>query len=115
MTYFHPWTLLAEYGDNFVPAVNSLRGDFTSWDAAMRVWLDGHILCEESRRYINNFLAMHRVRPSNAEEDDEAANSDDMLNDEDVQVTRGCLEEVLNTRAGSVQNTQTLLTTMVIL
>ena len=42
---------------------------------------------------------MHRLRPCD-EDEDGAANPDDMVEDEDVYVTKDMLEEVLDTRIG---------------
>ena len=51
------------------------------------------------RRYVSNFIAMHRLRPG-GDDDDGIANPDDMLVDEAVYVTKDSLEEVLETRIG---------------
>ena len=88
MTYFHPWTLRDEmWGDEHVPTVYNLKGKHENWQTALATWLDGQILCEESRRYVSNFIAMHRLRPGDID-DNGAPNSDDMIADEPVYVTR---------------------------
>ncbi len=46
-------------------------------------------------RYINNFLAVHRVRPRDPEEDDR---SDEDVSDEELEVSHACLAEALNIR-----------------
>ena len=48
-----------------------------TWQGALRSWLDGRILCEEARRYVGNFLSVHRVRPQD-DMDSDIANSDDL-------------------------------------
>ena len=65
----------------------------------MTHWLDGNIICEESKRYVSNFISIYRLRPGEDEEDG-MANSDDLVEDEEVFVTRDMLEDVLNTRIG---------------
>jgi len=75
-----------------------LKLEYESWEAALTKWLDGNIVSEESRRYISNFISIHRLRPS--EDNNVVNNSDDMVDDEDVTVTKGILEDVLETRIG---------------
>ena len=53
LTYFHPWTLQEHSSDTDVPFAGKLRADFPSWQDALTWWLDGHILCEESKRYVS--------------------------------------------------------------
>ena len=43
--------------------------------------LDGHTLCEEARRYVANFLSVHRVRPQ--DEASEDGNSENIVSDEE--------------------------------
>ncbi len=99
LTYFHPWTLRPEWSDQHVPSVQKLRGACESWSSALTNWLDGNIISMESKRYVSNFISIHRLRPSDGVEDD-AANPDDMIEDEDVVVTKEMLPEVLETRIG---------------
>ena len=65
----------------------------------MTHWLDGNIISEESKRYVSNFISIHRLRPGNNDED-AMANSDDMVEDEEVCVTKDMLDNVLETRIG---------------
>ena len=65
----------------------------------MTQWLDGNIISEESKRYVSNFISIHRLRPGNNDED-AIANSDDMVEDEEVCVTGDMLDDVLETRIG---------------
>ena len=65
----------------------------------MTQWLDGNIISEESKRYVSNFISIHRLRPGNNDED-AMANSDDMVEDEEVCVTKDMLDNVLETRIG---------------
>ena len=67
-------------------------------------WLDGGVLCEEAKRYVGNFLSVHRVRPRNDDEDD--ANSDDVVSDEDLELTAEDLEEALTSRIGGREKTK---------
>ena len=71
MAYMHPWTLQRDAATDHVPHLSRLRPDGSTWEAALRTWLDGRILCEESKRYVGNFLAVHRVRPQEHESEDE--------------------------------------------
>ena len=83
MSYFHPWTLRVSDATEHVPFAGHLRKSSETWQDAMSVWLDGNILCEESRRYVGNYLSVHRMRP--VDDDASAAdNSDDLLSDEDL-------------------------------
>ena len=63
----------------------------------MKTWLNGNVVCEESKRYVSNFISIHRFRPDDDGEDG-LANPDDLVEDEDVCVTRDMLDEVLDTR-----------------
>ena len=65
----------------------------------MTHWLDGNIICEESKRYVSNFISIYRLRPGD-DEDDGIANPDDLVEDEEVVVTKDMLGDVLNTRIG---------------
>ena len=82
-----------------MPALQNLRGSFETWEGALTWWLDGNVLSEESKRYVSNFTSIHRLRPRDDEEDG-LANSDDLVEDEDVYVTRETLDDVLETRIG---------------
>ena len=61
-------------------------------------WLDGGLLSEESKRYVGNFLSVHRMRPHDEESD--CGNSDDIIEDEELQLSSATLEEALGTRVG---------------
>ena len=63
----------------------------------MQYWFDGHILSEESKRYIQNFLVVTRVRP----DDEDVGHSDDMLSDEELIVDNSSFAEAISTRVGS--------------
>ena len=98
MSYFHPWTLRAANADDFVPYAGLLRPGSVTWQETLTHWLDGGILCEEAKRYVGNFLSVHRVRPRDDDEDD--ANSDDVVSDEELELTAADLEEALTSRIG---------------
>ncbi len=79
--------------------MQKLKGECESWQSALTQWLDGNIICAESKRYVSNFISIHRLRPGDHDED-AMGNPDDMVEDEDVVVTKDMLEEVLETRIG---------------
>ena len=59
MAYFRPWTLRSDSEEkDVVPYAGSLRKDSESWEYAFRNWLDGHILSQESMKYIGIFLSV---------------------------------------------------------
>ena len=55
-----------------------------AWQDAMQTWFNGNILSLESKRYIDNFLAVHRMRPRDDEAD--SGNSDDIASDEELEL-----------------------------
>ena len=54
---------------------------------------------ERPCRYVSNFISIHRLRPGNDDEDG-TGNPDDLLDDEEVFVTKDMLAQVLETRVG---------------
>ena len=53
MAYFHPWTLRAnEEEGEVVPYVGSLRTGERTWEDALKKWLNGNIVSQESLRYV---------------------------------------------------------------
>ena len=62
------------------------------------MWLDGGILCEEAKRYVGNFLSVHRIRPDDGGSD--CGNSDDIIDDEELRVSSVSLPDALATRVG---------------
>ena len=98
MTYVHPWTLRAGEGDDHVPFVGSRRQGAETWQEALQTWLDGGILCNEAARYVGNFLSTYRVRPG--DDDSDGGNSDDLISDDELQVSKASLEEALTSRIG---------------
>ena len=99
MAYFHPWTLRAEDGSTDVVYVGNLRPLESTWQEALAAWLNGGLACKETKRYVGNFLAVHRVRPQN-EDDDDDAHSSDMADDEELEVSHEDLHAALATRIG---------------
>ena len=79
--------------------LQKLQPGCDAWEAALTEWLDGNIISEESRRYVSNFISIHRLRPG-GEDEDGLANPDDMVQDEAVYVTTDMLDQVLETRIG---------------
>ena len=59
-------------------------------------WFDGHVLSHESKRYIDNFLAVTRTRP----DDEEEVLSDVELSDEELHVSAQNFAECVKTRMG---------------
>jgi hypothetical protein len=82
MTYFRAWTLNAPAASANVPLAGRLKLPDETWIAAMRLWLL-YLPCEETKRYVGNFLSVYRGRPTNVEE----GNSDDSGVDEALVVT----------------------------
>ena len=99
MTYFHPFTLNPAFATEHVPFLGNLCTIQGSWHESMLHWFNGRILTEESKRYVNNYLAVTRARPDEAEDVD--ANSDDLISDEDYTVQAGDFENAIKTRIGS--------------
>jgi hypothetical protein len=97
LAYFKPWTLDEAITSEHVPHVARLRSQ-ESWVESQAEYLNGNVLCETTMQYINNFFCVNRLRPANAEHDE--ANSDDLLSDEDVQLSTEDLAHVLQTRKG---------------
>ena len=79
--------------------LQKLKRGCDAWETALTEWLDGNIISEESRRYVSNFISIHRLRPG-GEDEDGLANPDDMVQDEAVYVTKDMLDQVLETRIG---------------
>ncbi|CAL1148725.1 unnamed protein product [Cladocopium goreaui] len=92
ITYFRAWTLQASMASGNVPFVGRLKAAEATWVDALRMWLT-HLPCEETKRYVGNFLSVYRVRPSGAED----ANSDDSGVDEPLLVTPTTLPTALQT------------------
>jgi len=61
-------------------------------------WLNGKVLCREAKRHICNFIAVYRVRPQ--DEDAEDCNSDDIISDEELELSSHNLAEALTTKIG---------------
>ena len=95
MVYFHPWTLRDKiWSDEHVPTLDNLKQGNETWEAAMIQWLDGNIISEESKRYVGNFISIHRLRPGD-ETEDAVPNPDDLVQDERVYVTKDMLKPLL--------------------
>ena len=101
LAYFHPWTLRLDDIDPHVPHASQLKGEHATWQVALASWLDGGILSRESKRYVSNFLSVYRIRPTDDDEDD--ANSDDLVSDVELDVSHVDLAGALETRIGGHQ------------
>ena len=89
LTYFHPFTLNPDMADEHVPFLGNLCQSGKTWHESLLHWFDGHVLCAETKRYLDNFLAVTRARP----EDEEEAHSDDELSDEEILAAQKLLAE----------------------
>ena len=82
MTYFHPFTLNPDLCSEHVPFLGNLCVAGKSWHDSLRHWFDGRLLCEETKRYVNNFLAVTRTRP----EEEEDVRSEEQFSDDELVV-----------------------------
>ena len=62
-------------------------------------WLDGGIHSADSLRFVNNFVNVHRVPPTDDDEDEEA-HSDDLASDKELELSHANLTDTLETRVG---------------
>jgi len=97
MTYFHPFTLNPDLQDEFVPFLGALCQAGKTWDASMLHWFDGRVLCAETKKYLDNFLAVTRTRPN----DDEELQSDDQFSDDELVIDSHNFADVVRTRMGT--------------
>ena len=104
--YFRAWTLHRHACDSTVPHVAHLKGASASWDDSFRQWLL-QLPCEETKRYINNFLSVYRVRSTENGLD----NSDDSGADEPLVVDASNIQKALATQLprDRAERTSTLL------
>ena len=98
MSYFHPWTLRKINADEHVKHASNLRQSHQIWQEALECWLDGNVLCQEAKRYIGNFMSVNRMRPR--DDDSDAGNSEDIVDDEELEISRSSLTEALVTKIG---------------
>ena len=94
--YFSAWTLDQARGTAAVPYVGHLRTRTSgeSWEAALRRWASHGLPCEETKRYLGNFLSVYRVRPAA----DAKENSDDDGADEALELSVDLLPTALQTQ-----------------
>ena len=85
-----------------VPHVTMLNTGDKPWVESMNEWLQGKILTEEAARYIRNFLCVNRMR-SRDRDDDVDCRSDDIISDEELELSKEELTEALETRIGGKQ------------
>ena len=97
MTYFKPFTLNPQWHIEDVPFLGNMCGSFDSWTKSMLHWFDGRVLCEEVKRYINNFIVVTRARP----EEDVDNNSDDLVSDDELVVDQDNFADAVATRIGT--------------
>ena len=62
---------------------NLLRKEKETWTEAPSTWLEEGVLSEESKQYVSNFIAVHRLRPTDGEDED---HSDDLGEAEDEEL-----------------------------
>eukprot|EP00438_Fugacium_kawagutii_P008899 Skav215707 [mRNA] locus=scaffold2573:242958:252224:+ [translate_table: standard] len=97
LVYFRSWTLNKDRANEAVPHLQRLRLEGGTWEASLRQWLC-HLPCEETKRYVGNFLAVYRVRPEN-----EVDNSDDEDDKDNLVVTAGELAQACDTQVPVVE------------
>ncbi len=99
MSYFKPWTLRHNDAGEKVSYAGELRESTETLQKALSAWLEEGVLCEESQRYISNFMAVHRLRPVDGEDE---GRSDDLgdADDEELEVSHEQLIEALGARTG---------------
>jgi hypothetical protein len=54
---------IRSYADEAVAFAGHIRKKDESWHEALATWLGGRILCQEAKKYVGNFMAVHRFRP----------------------------------------------------
>ena len=99
MSYFRPWTLDKSQEDGEVVHAARMKAAEVTWQEACSEWLCRGLLCEESKRYVNNFVAINRVRPDKPEEEEEVHTSD-IAEDEELEISHQALQHALETRVG---------------
>ena len=97
MTYFHPFTLNPELEDTYVPFLGNLCTIGKTWQASLLYLFGGRILCAETKKHLDNFLAVTEARPE--EEHDER--SDEEMSDEELVIDRLNFADVIEARMGS--------------
>ena len=80
--------------------VDELRDIDKNWDSSLKKWLNGCIPSIQLARYITNFLGINRTRAPLLNESDSEGRSDDLLDDEPLDLKPCDLKEALNTRIG---------------
>lgn len=98
LAYFRPWTLRQDDAEDHVPFTGSMREPNSTWTDSFEAWINGNILCEESKRYLNNFWQVYRFRPDNDDAGD--MRSDEEISDEELEMSHDLLHEALTTRIG---------------
>ena len=92
LAFFRAWTSHKGRGGNTaVPYVRHLRQEGETWAETLRAWLL-QLPCEETKRYVGNFLSVYRVRPEM-----EAENSNDEDDHEDLVVAAEKLAQACET------------------
>ena len=78
--------------------LGTLQEPHETWNAALRHWLDGRVLCAEAKRYVSHVMVVTRARPEG--EEDEVGNSDVLRSDEEFDLRTEDLAQALETRVG---------------
>ena len=79
MAYFRAFTL-QENVDCGVPHLRDFRGAHESWAEAATEWLKKGMSCEESKRYVQNYMGVVDLRP--VTEEDLVKHEDKLYSDE---------------------------------
>ena len=96
MTYFHPFTLNPDEADSDVPFLGNLCEAGRSWHDSMLRWFDGRIPCEETKKYVSNFLSVTRARPEDVDDD----HAEEDFSDEELIVNKHNFRDALKTSIG---------------
>ena len=99
--YFRPWTLRVSEATQFIPHVAELRKNGETWLISTQKWMQEGVMCEEAARYLNNFMNVTRIRPTDSH--DLEACSEDLVSDEELFVNGDVLEDALRTKVGGRQ------------
>ena len=81
MSYFRAFTLRDDI-DCGVPHLRDFLGAHSSWAEASLEWLKGGLPCEETKRYVQNYMSVVDLRP--VTEDDLVKHDDELYSDEEL-------------------------------
>lgn len=85
--YFRPWVLDQAHADGDVPYLPDMVGDHGTWRKSWEAWIDGGVLSNRLKEYIQNFHIVYAVRTEDTSVDDDGIKRADArlhLTDEQV-------------------------------